>query len=373
MKIFISSARRGLEEERDSLKGLISALGHTPVRFEDFSAQTTPSREACLEALASADVCLFLLGPKYGHVFPETGQSATHDEWVAAQVAGMNRLVYRKLEVEFEPAQLEFTRIVQAYATGVFRDSFTTTSELQTKVVQKIKELEVGTSPLAFTKLTVPPDISWTLETKGINPLADNNVTLLELHVLPLGFAGHSDRELEQFGASLVDRIRTTGLVKGDVALSLSRSRDHVAVGVPSGRPRSWDAPQPGELAEVRLYKTGQISARATLPRDGLGSILDPEVLPHQITGLLKFIGALNIVQPGQIVVAAGVSCNSQTSVDRFNPHQSRRSAQMSHLSNLTLRTEADESVTLAALGTGAKEVAGPLSRALVRQHPSAR
>ncbi|MET8030791.1 DUF4062 domain-containing protein [Streptomyces avermitilis] len=62
MRIFISSARKGLEEERDALDGLVRALGHTPVRFEDFSAQTTPSREACLKALETADACLFLLG-----------------------------------------------------------------------------------------------------------------------------------------------------------------------------------------------------------------------------------------------------------------------------------------------------------------------
>ena len=43
MKIFISSVRRGLEDERDALPALISALGHTPVRFEDFSAQSVPS------------------------------------------------------------------------------------------------------------------------------------------------------------------------------------------------------------------------------------------------------------------------------------------------------------------------------------------
>ncbi|MFI2210002.1 DUF4062 domain-containing protein [Streptomyces sp. NPDC020141] len=373
MRIFISSVRRGLDEERDSLASLISALGHTPVRFEDFSAQTKPSREACLAALASADVCLFLLGPKYGHIFPETGQSATHDEWVAAQAAGIPRLVYRKLQVEFEPAQVDFTRIVQAYATGVFRDSFETTLELQTKVVQKIKELEAGTSPLSFARLAEPPELRWTIDDTSINPLAGNDVPLLELHVLPSNFVGHSDRELEQLSTSLVDRIRTAGLVRGDVALSPSRSRDHVAVSVPSGRPRSWDTPQPGELAEVRLYKTGQISTRATLPKDGLGSILDPEALPQQITDLLKFIGALNIVQQDRIVVAAGVSCSALTSVDRFDPHQSRRSARLSHLSNFTLRTEADESVTLAALSTGAKEVSGPLSRALIRQHPTAR
>src|SRR5262245_64580833 len=97
VKVFISSVRKGLEEERDSLPGLITALGHTPVRFEDFSAQATPSREACLAAVGSADVYLLLLGTNYGHVFPETGQSATHDEWVHAQRLGKRRLDYRKI------------------------------------------------------------------------------------------------------------------------------------------------------------------------------------------------------------------------------------------------------------------------------------
>ncbi|MGC4922468.1 MULTISPECIES: DUF4062 domain-containing protein [Streptomyces] len=77
VRIFISSARKGLEVERDALDGLIRALGHTSVRFEDSFAQSTPSREACLKAVASADVCLFLLGPFYGHVFTETGPGSS--------------------------------------------------------------------------------------------------------------------------------------------------------------------------------------------------------------------------------------------------------------------------------------------------------
>ena len=81
VRIFISSVRQGLETERDSLPSLITALGHTPVRFEDFSSQSVPPRQACLDAVASCDVYLLLLGPKYGYRFPETGQSATHDEF----------------------------------------------------------------------------------------------------------------------------------------------------------------------------------------------------------------------------------------------------------------------------------------------------
>lgn len=376
MKIFISSARKDLEEERDSLNGLIGALGHTSVRFEDFSAQTTPSREACLNALASADVCLFLLGPSYGHIFPETGQSATHDEWVAAQAAGIPRLVYRKQGVTFEPAQHKFARITEAYATGVFRDSYQTTLELHTKVVQKVKELESSTSPLAFARLTQPPALRWTLDEDNTSlQQANNHTPLLELHVLPLDFAGYSARELDQLNTSLMDRVRATGVIRGNVALNPSRSQAHVAVSVPGSRSSSWNTPELGEFVEVRLHKTGQVSVRATLPRDGMGSILDPDALPRQLTDLLKFGGSLNIFRQDRIVVAAGVSNAARTSIEVFNPHQARQSVQLAGFghSGFTLRTEPDESVTMAALGTGAAEVASYLARALIEQHPSRR
>ncbi|MFF3675693.1 DUF4062 domain-containing protein [Streptomyces sp. NPDC002120] len=369
MKIFISSARKGLEAERDALDGLIRALGHTPVRFEDFSAQTTPSREACLRALASADVCLFLLGPFYGHVFPETGQSATHDEWVAAQAAGMPRIVYRKQDVVFEPDQHKFVRVVEAYATGVFRDSFHTPTDLMTKVVGKVKELESAASPLAFAKLVQQPAIHWASDSTASQTVS-NHGSVLELQVVPLDFPGYSARELDQLGASLMERIRATRTIGSEVALNPIRFDGYVAVGIPTSRPRPWGTPQRGELVECRLYKTGQLSTQATLPRDSLGAILDPDVLPQQIADLLRFSGALNIVQADRIVVAAGVSTEALMSVDTFDPRKSRQSAQPMGFgrSRRPLRTEPDESVTLAALGAGAAEVAPHLAQALILQ-----
>ncbi|MFE7499303.1 DUF4062 domain-containing protein [Streptomyces albidoflavus] len=369
VKIFISSARKGLEVERDALDGLIRALGHTPVRFEDFSAQSTPSREACLKAVASADVCLFLLGPFYGHVFTETGQSATHDEWVAAQAAGLPRIVYRKQDVVFEPAQHEFVRVVEAYATGVFRDSFHTATDLMTKVVEKVKELESVPSPLTFAKLVQQPDIHWASDS-ATSQTVSNHEAVLELNVVSLYFPGYSARELDQLEESLMDRIRATRAVGSEVALNPFRSDGYVAVGVPTSRPRSWDIPQPGELVECRLYRTGQLSIRATLPRDGLGAILDRDDLPQQVASLLRFSGALNIVQANRIVVAVGVSAEALMSVDTFDPRQSRKAAHPVGFgsSRRPLRTEPDESVTLAALGAGAGEVAPHLARTLILQ-----
>lgn len=42
MRVFISSVRRGLEQERDAMRGLLLALGHEPLLFEDFSARSVP-------------------------------------------------------------------------------------------------------------------------------------------------------------------------------------------------------------------------------------------------------------------------------------------------------------------------------------------
>ncbi|MFJ2901933.1 DUF4062 domain-containing protein [Streptomyces sp. NPDC087212] len=370
MRIFISSARKGLEDERDSLAGLITALGHTPVRFEDFSAQETPSREACLKALQTADVCLFLLGPNYGHIFPETGQSATHDEWVAAVAQGMPRLVYRKSGARFEPAQHAFVRTVEAYATGVFRDTFDTTQQLQIKVAARLRELESATSALAFTKLTQPVDLQWVLDEDSALAWSGSQDPLLEVHVLPLDFHGYSARELEQLNTSLPNRIRTSGKVGHDVALTPSKSAAHAAVSIPARRLQSWNEPRQGELAEVRLYKSGQLTVRASLPRDGLGAILDPIALPEQLTELLQFAGALNIVQHERIVVATAVSKTSMVSLGTFDPHRERQRVRLAPQSGFTLRTDPDETVTLTALSTGAQEVATSLARLLISQHP---
>lgn len=133
MRVFISSVRRGLEEERDALPGLISAIGHMPVRFEDFTAQTVPSREACLAGVKSSDVYLLLAGPHYGHVFEDTGQSATRDEWMAATAAGMPRLVYRESGIQLDSDQAAFVAGIKDYGAGAFRDVYSSTAEWQTK------------------------------------------------------------------------------------------------------------------------------------------------------------------------------------------------------------------------------------------------
>ena len=144
--------------------GLIMTQGHQPVRFEDFGAQPLPSRETCLRAVHGSDAYLLLLGPYYGHIFPETGQSATHDEFVAAQAKGMPRIVLKKTGVPFEPEQEAFARLVGDYGTGLFYDTFTDATDIQAKVVRALRQVQDQPTALTFIPLPGPVSI------EGVGP-----------------------------------------------------------------------------------------------------------------------------------------------------------------------------------------------------------
>jgi hypothetical protein len=274
----------------------------------------------------------------------------------------------------FELNQHEFTRITEAYATGVFRDTFTNTADLHIKVVQGLRELDSNPSPLEFKRLTHSPPLNWIVGNDESGPYNSSKDSLLELHTLPVDHPGYSAREMERFIDSLTNRVRGTERIRNDAALDLSRGANYVAVTISSGNQRrlDWSSSQAGEIKEVRLYKTGQISIRATLPRDGMGAILDREELPKQIAEMLRLTGALGIIQQGHITVAVGAPSDG-VSIDTFDPRRSRNQMRILNFGRSAdaLRTEPDESVSLAALDIGADEVASALSRLLLAQLPT--
>jgi Domain of unknown function (DUF4062) len=255
VKVFLSSVRRGLEEERGALPGLIIAVGHEVVRFEDFTAQSQPSREACLAGLATVDAYLLLLGPNYGHRFEDTGQSPTHDEWVAATVAGIPRVVYRKLGVDFEPEQEELARSIGDYTSGVFYDSFTTTPELLTKVAGKLRELAQAGDPLTFSPLTRPVTVTRRADFDAQLRGGSSSGSALEVHVVPLDAQPRSTRLMSELATVLPNRIRESGLVTASEALPVSRPQDAVMVSVPIPR-AIWNAPRDSACVWTRTARS---------------------------------------------------------------------------------------------------------------------
>jgi len=364
MKVFISSVRTGLEAERDSLPGLIMALGHEPKRFEDFGAQAMPSREACLRGVNDSDVYLLLFGPNYGHVFPETGQSATHDEWTAAVTKGMPRLVFRKVGVEFEPEQEKFAKLVGDYGHGVFYAEFTDAADLQAKVVQALRSLEGQPSTLSFSPLSHPVEVTWREEgsSQGWNAAL---APWLELHVVPLNAERRSARQLRELPDHLVTALRAAGALPVAAGAEPAVDDGAVVIELPQQQ-RRWDEVHDCSLAGVRIAADGQFSLWWSLPGDRLGAILDADELVATVARGLRLVGALKVLPDGDSAIAIGLGGSLMTISEGRVTGTPRGSASMSTSGSGPVRVPPDEAVSGAAFDRGAEEVARSLVQSLL-------
>jgi hypothetical protein len=253
MRVFVSSVRRGLEAERDAVPGLILALGHEPVSFEDFPAQALPSREACLRAVASADAYLLMLGPVYGDPLPDTGASPTEEEWNAARTRGIPMLVFRKRGVPLEPAQAEFVARVEDYVSGRFRASFDGVKDLLVAVADSLRAIASGPTPLVWTPLAQPPSVAW-LDRRQ---LAQSTKGILELQFVPTTAVRIRATELPAISAGILRLARASGLFEETSGARTSIDEDGATVEL-DGR----------ESAGVRVRRDGSVIVWTPLPQD---------------------------------------------------------------------------------------------------------
>lgn len=366
MKVFVSSVRRGLEEERDALRGMIMAIGHTPLAFEDFTSRSEPSREACTEGVAAADLYLLLIGPFYGHRFEDTGQSPTHDEWVAAQQAGIPRLVFLKEGVTLDEDQTDFYRSVSNYTSGVFYNTFASTPELLTKTVAAIREQAGSPSPLAYKQLPAPVPVFWRRDfDPNMQPHLGSSGTQLELHVIGQPPTQRSSRQISELTASLAGRVRSAGIVDDSLPLQVTQAEDGaLLVATPAGRPVGIGGASRAVLSGVRVAPDGQASVWGTLPGDTMGSVVDLDDVTQQLAGMLRLVGQLRVIASPDLAVAVGVDDISMLTVGRV-ADLPRHSASFPSTSSAPVRVPPDELVTAAALDIAAAEAARPLANAL--------
>ena len=371
MQVFISSVRRGLEEERDALPGLISAIGHEPLRFEDFTAEPVPSRQACIDGVANADVYVLLLGEHYGHRFDDAGQSPTHDEWVAAQQAGIPRLVFRKADAKFEPDQEDFSRKVGNYTSGVFYESYSSTADLLTKVAAALRNLAQTPGPLTWSALTSPVTVSWRSDFDHDNSHRSPGSAQVEIHVVPVPGQGRSRRQLTELHTTLPARIRGAGVIDDSQPLQLDQDADGgIRLNVPapnilhaggSGMSRV----SPAHLTGARIAPDGQVSIWSALPGDMMGAVLDVDDLAAQCATMLRVVGALSVISSDTVALAAGLSDVSMLSIGKVADLPRSQSYPLSVASSVVL-VEPEELVTVTALGTGAVDAARSLAASVV-------
>ena len=354
MKVFISSVRRGLEEERDSLPGLIQALGHEPRRFEDFSARSVPSRQACLDGVEDADVYVLLLGEHYGGPLTETGKSPTEEEFTVAKRRGIPIVAFRKRGVAAEPNQEEFIGRIEAYSTGIFRNGFSNTGELLVEVTRAIRDLEKGPT-LRFVTLTDVVPAPWkAFERHGWRSTA----SILELIAIPLDPAVPTATELSALPVRLARLGRDHGHFEDSHALEsgVASSAAHAAT-----RP-DRDVP----IAGVGVTATGAIAVWREMPSDRLGVILDETDLAGRIAPMLRLAAEL-VPAGGEISLAIELAGLGSVTEGRVADMGHRTSASMPGFGyDKDARVEPRDSVPARSLGPAAQEIARELATRLI-------
>ena len=361
MKVFISSVRRGLEQERDALPGLILALGHDPLRFEDFTAQSSPSREVCLRGVSEADVYLLLVGAHYGTVFPETGMSPTHEEHVAALAKGIPRLVFRKNNVDLDEEQAAFLHEIEEYGTGIFRGNFTDAVDLQPKVATALRDMPAG--PLTWHPLPDSPVVSWRAEWPE---LGSPDGAQLCVHAVPSDETRLARRQLTGMPEHFAARLRLLGLVASSSAIGTGVDATGAYATLPQERRRGWQEVDDGALLGCRIDLNGQRSVWERLPADGMGSILDRDQLAEQIARDLRLLGSLTPLHGSLYALAAELQTTSMASLGSISELGRRTSATFGSSTSGNVRAEPEELVSRAAFDAGSSEAASVLAEQLL-------
>ncbi len=146
-RVFVSSVMENFAEYREAAAIGIRRAGCEPVRAEDFPAQSTSPRTACLDGVRSADALVLILGERYGFVGP-SGLAATEEEYREALKTDKPVLVFIQAGVIHEPRQASLIANIQGYVDGHWRKAFRGSSELAELVEDAVKAADLDAVPL---------------------------------------------------------------------------------------------------------------------------------------------------------------------------------------------------------------------------------
>lgn len=365
MKIFVSSVRRGLEEERDALPGLILALGHEPMRFEDFTAQPVPSREACLAGVEDSDAYLLLLGSSYGEPVFDTGLSPTEEEWNAARRRGIPVLVFRKRAVEMESRQRQFAQRVEEYTGGRFRVSFDGPVDLQPQVVRALGELVSQPPDLVWMPLGGPVEVPWIQDLEEIQRSMSSGA-ILECHLVSVNPRRRVQAtDLEALPNALAQLGRDHGLFDTGEALDLGVDAD-----------RAWaiaGQDRRGRRRGIQVRRDGTSSVWEELPSDGLGQIFDRDDVRGRLRAALLLASEAAPATSDRWAPGVGVAPIRFLVEARADDLGRRTTATIGSPRYDAARVEPEESFPMDSLPAGANEIAGELTARLAQVFAAAR
>lgn len=138
-RVFVSSLITDMPAERAAVRRAITAIGATPVMFEDdLGAQDVPADEAYLAGVRSSEIYVGLFGRRYG-VQMSNGFSATHAELREAQNHDLRLCLYvNDAAGDMDGSQRDLVASVQnSYTTSSWFDP----ADLSERVGRRLRDL----------------------------------------------------------------------------------------------------------------------------------------------------------------------------------------------------------------------------------------
>lgn len=265
----------------------------------------------------------------------------------------------------FDADQEEFAKLVGDYGTGVFFDTFTDAADIQAKVVRALRQVQDPPTPLEFIPLP-SPTVEWRRDWPSTT--AGTGLTAcLEVHVLPIPAVRMPARVMDESAGQLLTALRASEAVPAEAGLESAREPSGAAViWLPETR-RRFDQVDRGTLCGVRLAPSSQFSLWYTLPRGRLPrAVLDPDDLTARITEALRLASRLQVINAGQVAVAAGIDPASLTTAGSVSELATQESAAYAGGGRLEyVHLQPDEAATTAALDNAAAEAARSMARRL--------
>lgn len=217
VKVFVSSTRAGLADDRNALPGILRLDLHDPVVYQGVRRPGRAEPGACLRAVAGSDAVVLLLGAEYGARMPDTGVSPTEEEWRVARGFEKPVLVFRKRGAEPTAEQSGFVAEVGDFAAGRFWAEFDGVGDLLPAVARALRALGAGPAAPTYEQLPGPVEVPWgTAPRGGVNTAGP----LLEVHVVPVGGRPFPARIMAGLPDRLTEGIRQARVIPAGSAPS---------------------------------------------------------------------------------------------------------------------------------------------------------
>jgi hypothetical protein len=139
-RVMVSSVVRGFEEDREAARDAIVGAGGEPVLVnEDQPSQSDSSRNVCLDAVASSDVYICIIGERGGFVAP-SGKLVVEEEFEEARARKVPVLLFVKAGAHDDEATRLLGRL-QDYVSGLFRKEYSDVAELGAQIRESMDTL----------------------------------------------------------------------------------------------------------------------------------------------------------------------------------------------------------------------------------------